>query len=52
MKSMMENENRLSLLNKLDRYFAYSIVEIVMILVLCVLQVELVKKLLSSTNIV
>ena len=52
MKSVIENENRQTLINKLDHYFTYSIVEIVMILLLCALQVEFVKKLLSTNNVV
>ena len=52
MKSVIENENRQNLINKLDHYFTYSIVEIVMILLLCALQVEFVKKLLSTNNVV
>lgn len=52
MRSVLENENRQSLIKKLDHYYAYSIVEIVMVIVLCVLQIEFVKKLLSTNNIV
>lgn len=50
MKSVLENQNRENLLNKLDRYYIYSIVELVILLVLCLVQVEFVKKLLCNTS--
>ena len=48
----MAIENRGELMDKLDRYYAYSIVEILIIAVLCVMQVEFVRKLLASTSVV
>ena len=52
MRSVLENENRGVLIKKLDHYYIYSIVEIVLVLVLCVLQVEFIKKLLSTNNVI
>ncbi len=51
-REMMATENRGQLMEKLDRYYAYSIVEILIIAVLCVMQVEFVRKLLASTSVV
>lgn len=51
-KSMLENKNRENLLSRLDRYFVFSIVELIIILVMCVIQVELVKKLLCNNTYV
>jgi hypothetical protein len=51
-REIMAIENRGELMDKLDRYYAYSIVEILIIAVLCVMQVEFVRKLLASTSVV
>jgi hypothetical protein len=48
-RNVMESENNDVLLDKLDRYYIYSIVEILIISVLCVMQVEFVRKLLSPS---
>ena len=51
-RNVFEGENRERLLDKMERYFIYSIVEIFIIAVLCVMQVEFVRKLLGPTSVV
>jgi hypothetical protein len=51
-RNVFEAENRERLLDKMERYYIYSIVEILIIAVLCVMQVEFARKMLITTSVV
>ena len=51
-KMMLKELNQKKLLLGLDHYYFYNIVEIVVLGVICVIQVESVRKLLMSNSVI
>jgi hypothetical protein len=51
-KVMLQSENEKSLLKGFDKYYFYSIGEIILLGIICVIQVESIRKLLISSSVV